>query len=60
MEGMEEAMSAKDYILKEVELMKEECRRLGIKPEEWIARFAVQYHQTFSQQVLKLMSSEYK
>ncbi|MBI1882849.1 MAG: hypothetical protein HYS08_01395 [Chlamydiae bacterium] len=53
-------MSAKDYILKEVELMKEECRRLGIKPEEWIARFAVQYHQTFSQQVLKLMSSEYK
>ncbi|MBI1871586.1 MAG: hypothetical protein HYS07_10395 [Chlamydiae bacterium] len=45
-------MSANDYIRQEVALMKKECRRLGIHPEEWIKRFAIKYHNQFSEMVM--------
>ncbi|MBI1870695.1 MAG: hypothetical protein HYS07_05825 [Chlamydiae bacterium] len=41
-------MNDKDYITKELELMKHECERDHLCPEEWVRRNAVKYHELHS------------
>ena len=36
-------MNREQYILKELEMMRADCRKDGISPEEWIQTNAVQY-----------------
>lgn len=46
-------MSEQDYILHELNIMREACRQLKITPEEWIRRYAITYHETHFELVIK-------
>ncbi|MBI1871035.1 MAG: hypothetical protein HYS07_07580 [Chlamydiae bacterium] len=37
-------MSTREYILNQVEMMRKECKKLHITPEEWVIRYAEKYH----------------
>ncbi|MBI1884343.1 MAG: hypothetical protein HYS08_09105 [Chlamydiae bacterium] len=45
-------MSTREYILNQVELIKRDCAKLKITPEEWVSRFAKKYHDEHALQVV--------
>lgn len=44
-------MNTAEYIRRELELMKSDCRRMNISAEEWVSRYAKRYHQLHAQEI---------